>query len=349
LEDGGSGCCAVDLGTGNRGPEFQPLMNDSQPMRAQHDQLQRASFELRERVRATSESIGRRRSQALCALGQSEYVDLLNKGSFKQVCVVCRITREMRSHHCKECGRCVRRLDHHCPWIDNCVGIGNQRTFYCFIVLLLGTILGFYYGVLLYVVDVIFPAWLDFSLTKTLSSMWNLFWLIAICAFDLVWVAFVSALVARHTAYMAVNVTTFEVLVRPTHMVKRFPKSQGRLWFLNGCDVFSTFRNCISYWTMDMAQDSLDFGATDSTENDARSRRAQMAGVSDRSAHIGADDMSNADGPSGPSAGYCFEQQLPDPSLPAPPPGVVSLGPAVSKGGSSSNRPNRSAWMSPEV
>merc|ERR1712190_135218 len=120
-------------------------------------QLERAAHALRERERATGESIGRARVEKLLSQGCGEYLTLLEKGDFKQVCVVCRATRQMRSHHCKECGRCVERLDHHCPWIDNCVGIGNQRSFYCFIVMLSATISSFYYVVVLYAFDTVFP------------------------------------------------------------------------------------------------------------------------------------------------------------------------------------------------
>jgi len=54
---------------------------------------------------------------------------LLERGRFDAICVTCGITKPLRSKHCKHCGRCVSRFDHHCPWIDNCVAENNRRQF----------------------------------------------------------------------------------------------------------------------------------------------------------------------------------------------------------------------------
>jgi len=205
--------------------------------------------------------------ERLLALHGGEYLTLLEKGEFKQVCVVCRARRKMRSHHCKECGRCVERLDHHCPWIDNCVGLGNQRSFYCFIVMLLVTIANYYYVVILYAFDTVFPELASGTLADlfravasgSLGPGLRPVVVLVSAAFDLVWLAFVGALVARHTAYMAVNVTTYEVLVRPAHVQRRFPKNRGRFWFLQGFGVLSCINHCLSYWLLSTENDAEDF------------------------------------------------------------------------------------------
>ncbi|KZV67200.1 zf-DHHC-domain-containing protein [Peniophora sp. CONT] len=50
-------------------------------------------------------------------------------------CRICWAPKPERAHHCSECGRCVLKMDHHCPWIGaKCVG---YRTYPSFLHLLL--------------------------------------------------------------------------------------------------------------------------------------------------------------------------------------------------------------------
>mmetsp|Transcript_17906 Transcript_17906/g.32499 ORF Transcript_17906/g.32499 Transcript_17906/m.32499 type:complete len:429 (+) Transcript_17906:97-1383(+) len=44
-------------------------------------------------------------------------------------CKKCVAPRPQRCHHCSVCRRCVHDMDHHCPYINNCVGYGNRRVF----------------------------------------------------------------------------------------------------------------------------------------------------------------------------------------------------------------------------
>lgn len=50
------------------------------------------------------------------------------------LCPDCEIIRTSRSRHCSICNRCVERFDHHCPWINNCVGYKNHNYFLCFLI-----------------------------------------------------------------------------------------------------------------------------------------------------------------------------------------------------------------------
>ena len=45
------------------------------------------------------------------------------------LCQKCESFKPPRAHHCHVCQRCVLAMDHHCPWMANCIGFYSYRYF----------------------------------------------------------------------------------------------------------------------------------------------------------------------------------------------------------------------------
>ena len=66
-------------------------------------------------------------------------------------CFQCYVVRPPRGHHCSFCKGCMMKMDHHCPWVNNCIGQFTQKffilfCFYSFFACLEVLIIEFYYG-----------------------------------------------------------------------------------------------------------------------------------------------------------------------------------------------------------
>lgn len=176
-----------------------------------------------------------------------DYTYHVLEGNPKKVCLTCRIIKPFRAHHCAECSRCIRRFDHHCVWIDNCVGEGNQRSFQLFLLFLVLTIVELWFTLALYYkkntaerldddnrLDILSEPLLYIALTNALLNF--------------VWAAFVGYLFVRTFKSMLTNVTFYEYLKKPAHIRQRF---HGRvnvwLWDLRDLTFWKAMRNIYGY------------------------------------------------------------------------------------------------------
>ncbi|XP_063066448.1 palmitoyltransferase ZDHHC12-B [Engraulis encrasicolus] len=119
-------------------------------------------------------------------------------------CGHCLLEQPMRSKHCQTCQHCVRRYDHHCPWIENCVGEKNHRWFVLYLAIQLIVLVWAFH-----------MAWSGF----TQASTWQL-WLrtngVLLGAATLVAVLSLTVLLllGSHLYLVSLNTTTWEFMSR---------------------------------------------------------------------------------------------------------------------------------------
>ncbi|KAL1430328.1 hypothetical protein MTO96_015037 [Rhipicephalus appendiculatus] len=83
-----------------------------------------------ERQEITRCARDRQRTSALLETMASErgVLTRLSDGSVS-CCDKCLLIKPDRCHHCSTCGRCVLKMDHHCPWFNNCVCFSTYKFF----------------------------------------------------------------------------------------------------------------------------------------------------------------------------------------------------------------------------
>jgi len=54
----------------------------------------------------------------------------MKKTGERRHCKWCGKYKPDRCHHCRVCKCCILKMDHHCPWIYNCVGFANYKFFF---------------------------------------------------------------------------------------------------------------------------------------------------------------------------------------------------------------------------
>ncbi|XP_057979180.1 probable protein S-acyltransferase 15 [Malania oleifera] len=80
-------------------------------------------------------------------------------GRHVRYCDKCHTYKPLRAHHCRVCRKCILRMDHHCLWINNCVGYWNYKAF---VILVLYAAIGSMYSTVMIVNCALQKDW-DFS------------------------------------------------------------------------------------------------------------------------------------------------------------------------------------------
>ncbi|EFA79581.1 Ankyrin repeat-containing protein [Heterostelium album PN500] len=139
-----------------------------------------------------------------------------NELKVPEVCSSCLINKPIRSRHCRTCKRCVARFDHHCGWINNCVGANNNLAFIMLLALFtisysLSMVLNFKYLAL--TPDA--PAFLSFFSWLTFHYAENK-GLLVLISYESLIMAWISRLFYVQVTGVMNNVTMFELMRPPT-------------------------------------------------------------------------------------------------------------------------------------
>mmetsp|Transcript_25627 Transcript_25627/g.56514 ORF Transcript_25627/g.56514 Transcript_25627/m.56514 type:complete len:326 (-) Transcript_25627:162-1139(-) len=139
-------------------------------------------------------------------------------------CKWCGKFKPDRCHHCRVCRMCILKMDHHCPWIYNCVGFRNHKYFFLLL----------FYSLL----DCMFIVWTMSSSVKGVTP-YTPFISMFMLLFGVSLAGFLGALLACffsfHVWLMAQALTTIEFCEKTVKNSTSSPFDHGI--FENICDV----------------------------------------------------------------------------------------------------------------
>ncbi|WFD42667.1 protein S-acyltransferase [Malassezia psittaci] len=151
----------------------------------------------------------------------------LNVDIITRWCTTCRIYRPPRCSHCRSCDNCIMNLDHHCVFLNTCIGRRNYTSFYgmlchmlamCFMGLA-GCVLHLYY--LAVPSDPNAKSGIVYALKTTPASI-AFFWLI------LMWLIPAGCLWIYHTFLLLQNRSTVEqIRLDGSRELYDMPKGNG--------------------------------------------------------------------------------------------------------------------------
>jgi len=126
----------------------------------------------------------------------------LSKGETQEKekwCNKCDKFKPARTHHCSICRTCVLKMDHHCPWVNNCVGFRNYKFFCLFLMYVTVVALWFVAAAIPYI-------WASHFRISSPTDLQLLVLFIVCLTFGLALTCFASA----HFNYALKNLTTLE-------------------------------------------------------------------------------------------------------------------------------------------
>mmetsp|Transcript_738 Transcript_738/g.1436 ORF Transcript_738/g.1436 Transcript_738/m.1436 type:complete len:263 (+) Transcript_738:295-1083(+) len=83
-------------------------------------------------------------------------------------CVKCNYYKPPNAHHCSMCKVCIMDMDHHCPWLNTCIGANNLRYFFQFLV---WATFGCLFMCVLQASEVYGVLWRDYKIAKYYTAL----------------------------------------------------------------------------------------------------------------------------------------------------------------------------------
>ncbi|ESO12983.1 hypothetical protein HELRODRAFT_63244 [Helobdella robusta] len=125
-------------------------------------------------------------------------------------CEKCNAIKPDRAHHCSVCGKCILKLDHHCPWVNNCVCFSNYKFFLLFLV----------YGLLycLYIFSTSFKYFIIFwevGVASTISSNMGNLHVVFLFFISAMFFISITVLLSYHVYLVVLNRSTIESYQTP--------------------------------------------------------------------------------------------------------------------------------------